>query len=109
MQARRRRHIDEDPELRSGRAPKGCGSHAWLTIAVCGLCVQLGMGTNSKMTNYPCAALGHVGRSTPPSSAVIKLLEAAGSVQRFCQEQGWRFCAIEGLALQRWAEPRLTR
>src|SRR5438552_3575923 len=27
----------------------------------------------------------------------------------FCQEQGWRFCIIGGLALQRWGEPRLTR
>jgi len=40
---------------------------------------------------------------------VIRLLEAADSVQRFCQEQGWRFCIIGGLALQRWGEPRLTR
>jgi hypothetical protein len=40
---------------------------------------------------------------------VIRLFEAADSVQRFCQEQGWRFCFIGGLALQRWGEPRLTR
>jgi len=40
---------------------------------------------------------------------VIRLLEAADSVQRFCQERGWRFCIIGGLALQRWGEPRLTR
>lgn len=31
------------------------------------------------------------------------VLEAAGEVQRFCQRQGWRFCFIGGVALQRWA------
>ena len=40
---------------------------------------------------------------------MIRLLEEADSVQRFCQDQGWRFCIIGGLALQRWGEPRLTR
>jgi len=34
---------------------------------------------------------------------------AAGEVQRFCQSQGWRFCFIGGVALQRWGEPRLTQ
>jgi len=34
---------------------------------------------------------------------------AAGAVQRFCQSQGWRFCFIGGVALQRWGEPRLTQ
>ena len=37
------------------------------------------------------------------------VLAAAGEVQRFCQSQGWRFCFIGGVALQRWGEPRLTQ
>ena len=37
------------------------------------------------------------------------VLAAAGEVQSFCQCQGWRFCFIGGVALQRWGEPRLTQ
>lgn len=37
------------------------------------------------------------------------VLTAAGEVQDFCQRQGWRFCFIGGVALQRWGEPRLTQ
>ncbi len=37
------------------------------------------------------------------------VLAAAGEVQSFCQGQGWRFCFIGGVALQRWGEPRLTQ
>lgn len=37
------------------------------------------------------------------------VLTAAGEVQRFCRAQGWRFCFIGGVALQRWGEPRLTQ
>ena len=32
----------------------------------------------------------------------------ASEVQSFCQDRGWRFCFIGGIALQRWGEPRLT-
>ena len=32
----------------------------------------------------------------------------ANEVQSFCQDRGWRFCFIGGIALQRWGEPRLT-
>ena len=38
-----------------------------------------------------------------------RVLAAAGEVQRFCQQQGWRFCFIGGIAVQRWGEPRLTQ
>lgn len=37
------------------------------------------------------------------------LLAAAEEVQTFCRAQGWRFCFIGGLAVQRWGEPRLTQ
>ena len=37
------------------------------------------------------------------------VLAAAGQVQSFCRGQGWRFCFIGGVALQRWGEPRLTQ
>jgi len=37
------------------------------------------------------------------------VLAAAGEIQGFCQQQGWRFCFIGGVAVQRWGEPRLTQ
>ena len=37
------------------------------------------------------------------------VLAAAGEVQQLCQQQGWRFCFIGGVAVQRWGEPRLTQ
>jgi hypothetical protein len=38
-----------------------------------------------------------------------RILAAAGEIQAFCQKQGWRFCFIGGVAVQRWGEPRLTQ
>ena len=38
-----------------------------------------------------------------------RVLESAQEVQSFCQERGWRFCFIGGLAVQRWGQPRLTQ
>jgi hypothetical protein len=37
------------------------------------------------------------------------LFAAAAGVERFCRAQGWRFCIIGGMAVQRWGEPRQTR
>jgi hypothetical protein len=37
------------------------------------------------------------------------LIRAAAEVQAFCVQQGWHFCFIGGLAVQRWGEPRVTR
>ena len=34
---------------------------------------------------------------------------AAGDLQYFCEQQGWSFCFIGGIAVQRWGQPRLTR
>jgi hypothetical protein len=39
---------------------------------------------------------------------VTKVLQAGAELQTFCQGQGWLFCFIGGLALQRWGEPRET-
>jgi hypothetical protein len=39
---------------------------------------------------------------------VIEVIRAAAELQAVCVEQGWRFCFIGGLALQRWGEPRET-
>lgn len=36
------------------------------------------------------------------------IFEAAQEVQDFFDENGWQFCFIGGIALQRWAKPRLT-
>jgi len=40
---------------------------------------------------------------------VIELVHAASDVQTFCLRQNWRFCFIGGLAVQYWAEARVTR
>jgi hypothetical protein len=37
------------------------------------------------------------------------VLAAAGEIQEFCHQRGWRFCFIGGVAVQRWGEPRLTQ
>ena len=37
------------------------------------------------------------------------VLAAAVEVQDLCQQRGWRFCFIGGVAVQRWGEPRLTQ
>jgi len=36
------------------------------------------------------------------------ILTAAHELERFCASQGWRFCFIGGIAVQRWGEPRFT-
>jgi len=37
------------------------------------------------------------------------VLRADEEIQAFCQQRGWPFCFIGGVAVQRWAEPRLTQ
>jgi hypothetical protein len=39
---------------------------------------------------------------------VRSLFHAAADVEAFLIEQGWRYCFIGGIALQRWGQPRLT-
>lgn len=39
---------------------------------------------------------------------MIEIVRAAADLQALCQSQGWQFCFIGGLALQRWGEPRET-
>jgi hypothetical protein len=39
---------------------------------------------------------------------VIELIRAASDLQALCEAEGWRFCFIGGLAVQRWGEPRET-
>jgi hypothetical protein len=39
---------------------------------------------------------------------VLEVYRAAADLQRRCEERGWRFCLIGGVALQRWGEPRET-
>lgn len=36
------------------------------------------------------------------------LFHAAAELETFLVEQGWRYCFIGGIALQRWGQPRLT-
>lgn len=36
------------------------------------------------------------------------VIRAAAELQTVCEAQGWRFCFIGGLAVQRWGEPRET-
>lgn len=37
------------------------------------------------------------------------LFAAAAEIESFCASRGWRCTIIEGLAVQRWGEPRQTR
>ena len=37
-----------------------------------------------------------------------EVIRTAAEVQTICEAEGWRFCFIGGLALQRWGEPRET-
>jgi hypothetical protein len=39
---------------------------------------------------------------------VTALFAAAAALQSLCEAEGWRFCFIGGLAVQRWGEPRET-
>jgi hypothetical protein len=39
---------------------------------------------------------------------VNEVIHAAAELQAVCESQGWQFCFIGGLALQRWGEPRET-
>src|SRR3954463_15966491 len=36
------------------------------------------------------------------------IISAAAELQTFCDHQGWSFCFIGGVGLQRWSEPRAT-
>ena len=36
------------------------------------------------------------------------VLDAAAELQKFCEDQDWRFCFIGGIAVQRWSQPRFT-
>ena len=36
------------------------------------------------------------------------VIAAALELQTVCQNQGWQFCFIGGIAVQRWSEPRFT-
>jgi hypothetical protein len=40
---------------------------------------------------------------------MIKLFQLAKQIQFLCEAQGWEFCFIGGVALQRWGEPRVTK
>ena len=40
---------------------------------------------------------------------MIDVIQAAADLQKVCQTEGWKFCIIGGLALQRWGEPRFTK
>ena len=37
------------------------------------------------------------------------LFAAAAGIEAFCATRRWRCCVIDGLAVQRWGEPRQTR
>jgi len=42
-------------------------------------------------------------------SIIPDVLAAAAEVEAFCRHQGWRFCFIGGVAVQRWGMPRFTQ
>jgi hypothetical protein len=40
---------------------------------------------------------------------MIDLFRVAEGVQQLCLCEGWKFCFVGGLAIQRWGEPRVTK
>jgi hypothetical protein len=40
---------------------------------------------------------------------MMEVFWVAQQVQSFCEVQGWKFCFLGGIALQRWGEPRVTQ
>lgn len=59
----------------------------------------------SKTDFGTCGAAALVHEKGPP---VIEVIRVAAELQAVCETEGWRFCFIGGLALQRWGEPRET-
>lgn len=47
--------------------------------------------------------------SNDSSDEATDPLRAARELQAWCGTQGWRFCFIGGLAVQRWGNPRFTK
>src|SRR5579864_5144154 len=48
----------------------------------------------------------------PPEKAMTEesgVMAAAAEVENFCRSQGWQFCFIGGVAVQRWGMPRFTQ
>jgi len=41
-------------------------------------------------------------------SGMLDVLAAAAQVQALCERNGWRYCLIGGVAVQRWGKPRFT-
>ena len=39
---------------------------------------------------------------------MIELIRVASELQGVCEAEGWKYCFIGGIALQRWGEPRET-
>lgn len=42
-------------------------------------------------------------------SEIAGVIAAAAEVEAFCRRQGWGFCFIGGIAVQRWGMPRFTQ
>jgi hypothetical protein len=42
-------------------------------------------------------------------SELAGVMAAAAEVEGFCRSNGWRFCFIGGIAVQRWGMPRFTQ
>ena len=39
----------------------------------------------------------------------VDLLDVAAELRDFCDKQGWHYCFIGGIAVQRWSQVRVTR
>ena len=42
-------------------------------------------------------------------NALVDVMAVAAEVEGFCRQQGWQFCIIGGIAVQRWGKPRFTQ
>ncbi len=53
-------------------------------------------------------ATGIVSPDPAALKAMLDVLAAAVEVTQLCRHQGWQFCFIGGVAVQRWGNPRFT-
>src|SRR5436309_5772153 len=54
-------------------------------------------------------AAGYFSSAEEVMNELSGVMAAAAEVQVFCAGQGWRFCFIGGIAVQRWGMPRFTQ
>ena len=102
-----------------GEGLAGCGTGSGTTAArrvararsVFGHCLALWSGglprpaARSQTDLWADRTTAHL---SPGAAALNEVIRAAAALQDVCDSEGWRYCFIGGLAVQRWGEPRET-